>query len=79
MEMIHGIALQKNGEIRQVLVASQDVRQVRRALVAPRGTWKGNESEVLVGFGFIAGAVCQIQWEVGETIRNCDLQIVWST
>ena len=59
--MIHGIALQKDGEIRQVLVASQDVRQVRRALVAPRGTSFRGTSEVLVGFGFIAGALCQIR------------------
>ena len=43
MEMVHGIALQKDGEIRQVLVASQDVRQVRRALVAPRGTSESRE------------------------------------
>ena len=67
MEVIHGIALQKDGEIRQVLVASQDMRQVRRALVAPRGTWQNRRSSSGLRLGFMAGTWCRkIKWEDEE-------------
>ena len=37
--MVHGITLQKNGEVCQLLVAAQNVGQVGRTLVAPRSAW----------------------------------------
>lgn len=38
VEMVHGITLKEDREIRKVLVATQDVRQIRRTFVAPGST-----------------------------------------